>query len=96
VSVKPIFVVCVFNVYSEEPDCPSETAEERAARKRTCHFTGFTADEADEAAERSLHNSSAHNWWPAVLLGEFPIATDAAGQEFIDAEVTCPRCGNAF
>jgi len=97
VSVKPIYVVCVFNVYSEHPDLfPGETVEDMAYRKRTHHFLGWTAKDAEEAAESSFHRSCDHNWWPPVFLGEFPIATDEAGHEFIDADVTCPRCGEAF
>ncbi len=91
-SSKPVYVVCVFNVYCDEPARPDESREEILRRKQTFHYFGYTAKGAEDNAETIFHHSCEHNWWPPVLLGEFPIST-TDGQELIEGDLTCPRCG---
>lgn len=94
---RPLYVVCVFNVYAHEPDDADETSEDRDERKRTYHYAGFTASEAEEMARFRFHRSSDHNWTLPVLIGEFPTKTDEAGREIADVDVvTCPHCGATF
>jgi hypothetical protein len=91
-TIKPVYVVCVFNVYCDEPPRPEESREEILRRKRTLHYFGYTPESAEENAEAMLHHSCDHNWGPSVLLGELPISIED-GRELIEGDLTCPQCG---
>jgi hypothetical protein len=94
-TTKPVYVVCVFNVYCNEAARPEESPEEILKRKRTFHYFGYTPESAEDQAEATFHRSCDHNWWPPVLLGEFPIAIKD-GQELVEGDLTCPHCGIAL
>jgi hypothetical protein len=91
-TTKPVYVVCVFNVYSDEPALPDESPEDIRKRKQTFHYLGFTAESADDQAKTLFRQSCTHNWWPPVLLGEFPILIKD-GPGVVDADLICPHCG---
>jgi len=96
-STKPLYVICVFNVYADEPDEPSETPDQRAERKQTYHCAAFSPGEAEKIAWSRFHRSSSHHWTQPALLGEFPTKWEEAGWEVADvATLICPFCGQTF
>jgi hypothetical protein len=93
---KPLYVVCVFNLYAHEPDEPQETPEQRAERRRTYHCAGFSPEAALELAWVRFGRCCDYNWTYPALLGEFPTRTEG-GWEVADVEtLTCPHCGQTF
>jgi len=94
---KPLYVVCVFNVHTDEPDEPGETPAQRDERKRTDHCAAFSPGAAEKIAWSRFHKSSDHHWTSPALVGEFPTKSDEDGYEVADvATLTCPFCGQTF
>ncbi len=56
-SVQSVYVMCVFNIYADEPRFAEETDEDVAKRKRRFHYAGFTADEAKMIALATIRES---------------------------------------
>src|SRR5258708_2988519 len=78
-ATKPLYVVFVFNIYSDEPAFPGESPEDQLKRKRTYHYAAFSPDDAVQMAESRFHKSCAHNWMEPTLAGEFPTKFDRTG-----------------
>jgi hypothetical protein len=96
-AIKPVYVVCIFNVYSDMPDEPGKSTADRENRKRTRHAVGFTAQHAEDLAFNRFAKLMEYNWYPATLLGEFQTKLDQDGREVVDVDLlTCPHCGKAF
>ena len=95
---KPVYVVCVFNVYADCPDAelPDETPAQKAERKRCRHFLGLTPDEAEAAIPHWCVGSCDYNWYVPTLLGTYPTRF-FRGREIVDVEtLTCPHCKTPF
>jgi hypothetical protein len=88
---RPVWLVCVFNIYRDMP-LPGETPEQKAYRTARQHCVGFTAQEAVQFAEQVFYGSCDHNWTIPVLIGEFT-TTFRDGFEVLAVPVICPHCG---
>jgi hypothetical protein len=94
---KPLYVICIFNLYSDEPDEPGESPGDRERRKQTYHYAGFTPEEVEAVVRGRFARSCDHNWYPPLFLGEFPTKVIEDGWEVVDVEsLTCPHCGQTF
>lgn len=98
-AAKPVYVVCIFNVYADFPDAefPGETLEEKADRRRCRHVIGYTAEAALAAVPHWCETCCDYNWTQPALLGEYPIKLLEDAREVVDSEtLTCPHCGETF